>query len=152
MTREQFTSQFWDEAVNATSGTPIFPETVITAAGLEGGWNTSELARLHNNHFGFKGSYNGMYVLLPTKEYINGSYVTVDAKFRKYPSVTEGFKDYVRLLQTTRYVNGGVTTAKTPIEQFEALQRSGYATDPKYASKLSSVYYTIKGFFKNTRK
>lgn len=149
MTREQFTNAFFQMAINASKGTPIFPDTVITAAGLESGWNTSKLSLNDNNFFGFKSSpsWNGDTVTYPTTEYINGKATTVWAEFRKYPSAEDSFKDYVRLLQTTRYVNAGVTTAKTPEQQFAALQKAGYATDPNYANKLTSVLNTIKSFF-----
>jgi flagellum-specific peptidoglycan hydrolase FlgJ len=154
MTRQQFTDNFFPMAVEAAKGTPIFPETIISAAGLESGWNTSQLSMEYNNFFGFKSSssWKGRVVSLPTKEEINGKVVTVQAIFRVYDSPVDSFKDYVRLLQTTRYVNAGVTTAKDSIEQFQALQRAGYATDSSYASKLSSVYYSIKSFFKKTPK
>jgi flagellum-specific peptidoglycan hydrolase FlgJ len=149
MTREQFTKTYYPLAVIATKGTPIFPETVISAAGLESGWNTSQLSSQYNNFFGFKSSpnWNGTTVTLPTKEEINGKIVTVNAVFRSYPSATDSFKDYVRLLQTAHYVNAGVTVAKDSIAQFQALQKAGYATDSSYSSKLASVYYSIKSFF-----
>lgn len=154
MTRQAFTEKFYPLAVEAAKGSPIFPETIISAAGLESNWNESQLSKIYNNFFGFKASRNwtGKTVSLPTKEEINGVLQTVSADFRVYDTPTDSFKDYVRLLQTSRYVNAGVTTAKDTIQQFERIAAAGYATDSRYSSKLSSVYYSIKSFFLKTRR
>ena len=154
MTRQEFTDKFYPMAVEAAKGTPIFPETVVTAAGLESNWNESQLSKIYNNFFGFKASANwtGATIGLPTKEEIGGVMKTVTAYFRIYKTPTDSFKDYVRLLQTKRYADAGVTTAKDSIQQFERIANAGYATDSKYSSKLSSVYYSIKSFFKHTPK
>lgn len=151
MTREQFVNLYYQDAINATRNTPIFPDTVITAGGLESNWGESQLTKNYNNFFGFKASANwhGATVSLPTKEVVNGNTITVNALFRVYDSPQDSFADYVRLLQTAHYVNAGVTDATDPVEQFQALQKAGYATDPNYSSKLSSVYYSVKGFFTN---
>jgi len=152
MERRDFTNKYYPLAIEAGNGTPIFPETIITAAGLESGWGESQLAKIYNNFFGFKSSKSwidsgGKVIKLPTKEVINGTTRTIDALFRVYNSPTDSFKDYVRLLQTTRYVNAGVTTAKDSVSQFQALQKAGYATDPYYSSKLKMISYNIKSFF-----
>jgi flagellum-specific peptidoglycan hydrolase FlgJ len=39
---------------------------------------------------------------------------------------------------------------KTVTDQFAALARAGYATDPQYVAKLSAIYSKIKGFFLQT--
>jgi len=155
MERKDFTNKYYPLAIEASIGTPIFPETIITAAGLESGWDTSQLSLKYNNFFGFKSSKSwidsgGKVVSLPTKEIINGQTRTIDALFRVYNSATDSFKDYVRLLQTSRYVNAGVTIAKDSVSQFQALQKAGYATDPNYSSKLKMIYYNIKSFFLKT--
>lgn len=149
MTEQFFAQKYYPIAVAATKGTPIFPDTVVTAAGLESGWNTSKLSLNDNNFFGFKASSNwtGARVTYKTTEYVNGQAVTVDAVFRKYPTPEDSFKDYVRLIQTARYVNAGVTTAVDSLAQFKALQAAGYATDPSYSYKLSAIYTRIKSFF-----
>lgn len=49
---------------------------------LESGWGSSELAKAPNNNlFGIKdsGDWNGEIVTVPTQEYVNGDYITVNA-------------------------------------------------------------------------
>jgi hypothetical protein len=68
--------------------------------------------------------------------------------FRWYPTKEEGIKGYVDLITgNPRYKKAGVLNAKTIPDQFAALVRAGYATDPQYLNKLVRVYTNIKGFF-----
>jgi flagellar protein FlgJ len=142
-----FFNKYGGFAANAAKGSKIFPQTVLSAAALESGYGKSGLAAKYNNFFGFKSSagWKGKVVNMSTREQSNqGVESKIIAGFRVYPSPVDSFKDYVRLLQTERYVKGGVTSAKTPEEQFKAIQSSGYATDIKYSSKLTSIYQAVK--------
>jgi len=61
-------------------------------------------------------------------------------------------KDYVRFLQVNpRYGRAGVFTAKTYQEQAEALKAAGYATDPEYASMITSVAGKARQLFGNIK-
>lgn len=72
---------------------------------IESNKGNSGLAK-HNNLFGMKGSYNGQYVQMYTKEYQFGHYVTVLAKFKKYPSWKDSIEDHSSLFNVHyRYKN-----------------------------------------------
>ncbi|WP_163653592.1 glucosaminidase domain-containing protein [Listeria sp. PSOL-1] len=115
----------------------VLPSITAAQAALESGWGTSELSTKAHNLFGIKGDYNGQYVMMPTKEFINGQWVTIEAKFKKYPSKNESMIDHGDFLQKPRYQNIiGETDYKTVAKN---LQADGYATDPEYASKLISI-------------
>ena len=67
----------------------ILPSITAAQAILESGWGRSELAKVPNNNlFGIKDSedWHGEIVTVPTQEYLNGDYITVNAAFRKYAS------------------------------------------------------------------
>ena len=65
------------------------------------------------------------------------------AKFRVYGSYLEALSDYVGLLsRNPRYA--AVTTAATAEQGAQALQSAGYATDPNYARKLTSMIQQLK--------
>ena len=67
----------------------ILPSVSAAQAILESGWGESLLAQYPNhNLFGIKASsdWKGKRVDLPTQEYIDGKFVTVEATFRKYDS------------------------------------------------------------------
>jgi flagellar protein FlgJ len=169
-TRQEYIQDLYRSAAKVVGKTGIFPETIITQHILESGFTPSKLATLTNNFFGIKSSldWKGKVISMTTKEFLNGvmkSYpgtgkiydnrqaaikdgVNVYTMFRVYPTKEDGFKGYVDLItKNPRYKKAGVLDAKTIPEQFAALVRSGYATDPAYLTKLSKIYTSIKGFF-----
>ncbi len=106
---------------------------------LESRHGTSGLTKKANNLFGIKGSYHGMYVIMKTREVIDGKDVYVDAKFRAYNSWAESISDHSALFvnNPSRYGNLiGETDYKKAARNVQA---DGYATDPNYASSLISI-------------
>lgn len=157
MDRATFVKTYYPVAAAVAAGSKVFPEVIIAAAILESSGKiggvyypgASLLAQKANNFFGIKSSagWNGPTVTLNTGEVYNGIRVTVPGVFRKYTTPKDSFADYVRFLQSNpRYKANGVFDAKTPAEQTAALQRAGYATDPKYSSLLNSVITSIKKY------
>lgn len=136
---QNFYNNYRQAALNAASGTKIFPETILAVASLESNNGQSLLSAKYNNFFGIKnsGTWSGKTVTLPTKEQDTaGNVYTVDASFRWYDSPTDSFKNYVQFISGPRYVTAGVLSATTPQEQFDALHKAGYATDVSYVQKL----------------
>ena len=99
-----------------------------------------------NNYFGIKGKAGDANVSqVDTQEWDpkQGKMVTIKAGFRKYGSMQESAADYIKFLQENpRYKD--VLNAKTSHEAIQAQGKTGYATDPDYASKLASI--NAKGF------
>lgn len=127
--------------VRACMGTGMLPETVLCQSAIESGYGQSLLASKYNNYFGIKGggSWKGDFVLLPTKEFINGAYITVNAKFRRYSSFTASVSDYIAFLKgNPRYKD--VFNKTSILGQLQALQNAGYATAPNYANVIYSIY------------
>ena len=83
-----------------------------------------------------------------TTEYINGiAHKTVE-KFRAYPSYAAAFRDYAHFLSSNpRYteVLRQAVQRLDPQGFAQALQRSGYATDPHYGDKLGRIIKTTLG-------
>ena len=141
-TRKKFIASIAQSCIDSTSGTNLFPSVMIAQACLEGRDGQSLLASKHNNHFGIKKSsgWFGAFVLMKTKEFISGKWISVDAPFRVYSSLIEGFKDRVGFLQkNSRYAKAGVFTAATPELQVKALVKAGYATDDKYYTLVTGI-------------
>jgi flagellum-specific peptidoglycan hydrolase FlgJ len=131
--------------VRACLGTGMLPETVLCQSASESGWGSSLLAAKYNNYFGIKAgsSWKGDYVNLPTKEYVNGQYITINQKFRRYSSFTASVKDYISFLKgNARYSK--VFAQKSVLGQLEALKNAGYATEPNYANIIYSIYLSNK--------
>ena len=130
---------------NIPSNTKILPSVIVAQAILESARGTSELARKANNLFGIKGNYNGQSYTVRTKEYLNGRWTTVNAAFKKYPSYRESIIDHGNFFTSTPWRTQNyksVLNAKDYKTQARALQSSGYATDPAYASKLINLIKT----------
>ncbi len=101
---------------------------------LESGWLKSGLTVHANNAFGIKGSYKGHYYVCNTKEFVNGKYVTIAAKFKRYPSLAESIADHSALLCKPRYAK--VRAAKEYKAACHAVKAAGYATAPNYTESL----------------
>lgn len=142
LTRQQYIDKYKDSAIKAVKGTTLFPSVLMVQGIVESNNGNSTLSSKYKNHFGIKAdsSWKGKTVTLPTKEFLNGQWVTINDKFRVYDNDWEGFRDRVKFLQDNpRYTKAGVFSAKTPEEQIEALKRAGYATDPNYVQILKDV-------------
>ncbi|CAG7651624.1 glycoside hydrolase family 73 protein [Paenibacillus allorhizosphaerae] len=124
------------------SGVPA--SITLAQAALESGWGRSELASVHYNFFGIKkfdGDGHDKYVTYTTKEQkADGTWITIDAKFRSYNSALEGFSDHSDfLLKNGRYKQ--VLQEKNPYAFANGLQAAGYATDQEYGYKLRSIMH-----------
>lgn len=114
--------------------TGILPSLTAAQMMIESGWLRSGLTVKANNAFGIKGSYNGQYYACKTQEWVNGKYITITAKFKRYPSLAESVADHSALLCKPRYAR--VKAAKEYKEACKAVKACGYATAPKYAENL----------------
>lgn len=133
-------------AYQATSGTPINMATVLAIGALESGNGASQLASRYNNHFGIKGTGPGGSVTLPTREYRNGRYVTVNEPFRVYSTYEQGVNDLIAVLtQNSRYA-AAMPYKSNPLAQLNEIWKAGYATDPAYISKVAPIVKAAEQF------
>lgn len=118
----------------------ILSSLTLGQACLESNFGQSLLASKYHNLFGVKAYGDVPTVKLNTKEYENGQWITITGQFRVYASDEASVKGHTRLL-----VNGttwnpqqytAVLTAKNYKTAAQAIQASGYATDPHYAASL----------------
>lgn len=135
LTQQQFIDTVGVAAQQEYKKPGVFPSITIAQAILESTWGKDAPG---NNLFGIKAyNWTGKSVTLPTKEEYNGVVVTVMANFRVYDSMEESIEDHNNFLLSNRtYSDHGVFNASNFIQQAEALQASGYATDSQYAQKL----------------
>ena len=141
---EAFVAELWPHAQRAAAELGVSPKALLAQAALETGWGRHLPKRTDgssgNNLFGIKrgGSWQGETLGANTREFLAGKQVTERADFRAYSSAAESFQDYVALLKTSpRYANAlGI---ESPREFANALQQAGYATDPRYAAKISAI-------------
>lgn len=117
----------------------ILPSVTMSQAIIESGWGKSSLSKSpYYNFFGIKAHGNPNYVEMPTKEYVNGQYITINSKFRDYLSPYGSFKDHTDFLK--KYPNyDEVFEYNDYIGQTNALKKGGYATSPTYNYALQNM-------------
>ena len=134
-TRKEFVKKYGKDIAKAVKGSGILAGTLVAQAIIEsqgqapdGSYRVgqSSLSRKANNYFGIKchSSWKGATFNIDTGEQNpdGSTWVHQNACFRKYDSVKDSMKDYVKFLQDNkRYENAGVFKAKSVKEQAEAL-------------------------------
>ncbi|MCA0162943.1 phage tail protein [Bacillus sp. RAR_M1_44] len=122
----------------------VLASLVIAQGCLESGFGSSDLSKQAYNLFGVKGTYNGKYVLMWTKEQDkHGNETRVQARFRKYPSYAESLADLGSLYTRLSHYKD-VVGEKDYQKATAAVAKGGYATDINYATKLNSIIFTYK--------
>lgn len=163
LTRTEFAKQYYPQIVKLTKDTGIFPQVMMAEMILESSSKVdgtyypgeSKLSKLYNNFFGIKAdkSWKGAAVNLKTGEHYSGQDVIVTDAFRVYANPGQSIADYIKFLRTNpRYEKAGVFTASTPHEQAQRLKDAGYATDPQYAQKVSSVMDKLTDVFTSVKE
>ncbi|TAK91777.1 MAG: flagellar assembly peptidoglycan hydrolase FlgJ [Burkholderiaceae bacterium] len=140
-----FVQRLWREAKQAESVTGVPAQFVLGQAALESGWGKHEIRHSDgsNSHnlFGIKAGsdWKGAVTENVTTEYVDGTARKVVEKFRAYGSYAEAFADYARLLTRNPHFAQTLTPGQSATQFAAQLQKSGYATDPEYAQKLTQV-------------
>lgn len=155
--KQDFINKVSAIAVDLYEETRILPSVVIGQACLESGFGLGADALIltqHSNILGMvvdliNGSWsqytvwNGKQIVKPTKEYINGKWITKERPFRSYPDYRTCILDYEMFLLHVRNDYGykyravqGLTDPQTVIT---AISRGGYATDPNYVESVMRV-------------
>ena len=140
MKPQEFISKIAMAAQYAAQQTGVPASISIAQAALESGWGESGLTKAGNNLFGIKADsrWRGQTLILDTKEFLNGQWVVVPAKWRKYASWQASIEDHAAFLKCNpRYLT--CFQCLTPDAFVSALAKAGYATDPIYADKVIGV-------------
>ena len=141
--KKDFIKKVAPVAQKVDKGTKLLPSVTIAQACLESNYGQSDLAQKYNNLFGVKGTSKTTSAVMTTKEYTNGKWVTVKARFQIYDSYEASIRAHNRLFQEGTTWNKNqykdVLNAKNYPEQAKALVTDGYATDPDYATKLTNL-------------
>lgn len=136
--QQAFINQIASGAIAAQRRFGVPASVTIAQAIDESAWGTSQLAANDYNLFGIKGSGPAGSVTLPTQEFENGQWVTVDAQFRVYHNVAESISDHAELLATSGYYTHAMADRAAP-DAFANDLTGVYATDPEYGSNLIAL-------------
>lgn len=133
--KQDFVNALLPAAIEEGKRTGVDPRIIVAQAAQETGWGKSAPG---NNYFGIKSHGQAGGNSMMTTEVINGQPVRVRDSFRGYDSPeasVRGYGDFI--LQNPRYK--GLREAQGLDAQLEALQASGYATDPNYSRSVGAI-------------
>lgn len=144
-----FLKEMVQHAKAASQSTGMPSHLMLGQAALETGWGKKEIKAADGtpsyNLFGIKatGNWQGKVVEATTTEYINGVKQKRIEKFRAYDNYAESFKDFANMMKSNPRYQQVVANTHNVEHYAQAMQNAGYATDPAYAKKLSSVIQKI---------
>ena len=133
--QQAFISEVAPGALTAQREYGVPAAVTIAQAIDESGWGQSQLALQDKNLFGIKGTGPAGTVLMPTQEFEDGEWVTVNAPFRVYSSVAQSITDHALLLATSSSYKPAMADKLSP-DTFANDLTGVYATDPGYGSTL----------------
>lgn len=142
---DSFVASLWPHAKKAGEQLGVDPKAILAQAALETGWGKYPMAKDDGspsyNMFGIKADHRwpGERALVSTLEFRSGIPKQEKAAFRAYGSFAESFEDYARFLQTGDRYKNALQVGGDAANFAASLQQSGYATDPKYAEKISNI-------------
>ncbi len=143
--QQDFVNRMRPFAMRASQASGVPPQLMLGQAALESGWGMREIRMADGsnsfNLFGIKANsgWNGKVAEVMTTEYRNGVAYKQIEKFRAYSSYAEAFQDYASMISNNPRYAGVLKQGGDAVGMAQAMQKAGYATDPKYAEKLASI-------------
>ena len=147
----EFAAAMLPMAEKAAARLGVDPHYLVAQAALETGWGKSIIrgrdGSSSHNLFGIKthGQWQGGSANVLTSEYRDGVRQQERATFRSYESYEQSFDDYVDFLQSNGRYQQALARTGNADAFFRELQQAGYATDPRYASKVSQIARKLIG-------
>ena len=141
----EFVSQVMPTIRRAASALGLNPLGLLAQAALETGWG-QRMPRTADgspsfNMFGIKAgdSWTGARATADTMEFSNGVATPRRTAFRAYGSIEDSVNDFANLLKSSPRYRDAVAAGNDIQAYVEGIGKSGYATDPEYAGKLSQI-------------
>lgn len=138
--KQTFIQSLLPAAIEEGARTGVDPRIIVAQAAQETGWGKSAPG---NNYFGIKSHGQSGGQTLATNEVIDGKTVRINDSFRQFASPADSVKGYGDfILQNPRYKP--LREAQGIDAQLQALQASGYATDPNYSRSVGAIARSIQ--------
>ncbi|HUW26430.1 MAG TPA: flagellar assembly peptidoglycan hydrolase FlgJ [Gallionella sp.] len=144
-TQQDFVNRMTPHALQASQDSGVSTQLMLGQAALESGWGKREIRMADGsnsyNLFGIKANagWNGKTAEVMTTEYKDGVAHKQVEKFRAYVSYTEAFQDYANMMASNPRYAKVLQQGDNAAGMAQEVHKAGYATDPKYAEKLTRV-------------
>lgn len=135
-----------DATAAARKAGHIFPEMAACEAALESTFGRSLLATQDNNLFGMKQHFHPIFGthVLPTREFVNGEWVTINSSWVSYPDWAACFADRMATLNRLSsflYHYAAALKATDPAEYVTQVSES-WSTDPGWQCSCGAQFPT----------
>lgn len=147
MTKQEFVKQAYAVALQSSAQSGMPAMVTAAQAALESNWGQSGLSREANNYFGIKAHTGHERILMRTDECEKGAQVVITAAFAKYASMLDCIRCRDGILAKGA-VYAGAREKLSDEAGFITEVAKHWATDPKYAEKLTTVLSEVKGMLK----
>jgi len=141
----EFVAQVLPSIQTAAQALGVSPLAMLAQAALETGWGKRMPHTADGspslNLFGIKADSNwgGARAVANTVEYSGGVATQRQTAFRAYGSLEESISDFASLLKGSPRFAATLAAGSDTQAYVAHIGRSGYATDPAYANKLSEI-------------
>jgi flagellar protein FlgJ len=145
MTNEQFIAHAVPGAQRGWREFGVPPSVTIAQAILESGWGRSELSAVGHNYFGIKcfGSPGPIAKGCQTYRTFEctkaGRCFPTSDTFRTYRVAADSFRDHGHFLRTNSRYAGAFRYSRDANAFLWRIWKAGYATDPKYYTKVTGL-------------
>ncbi|WP_189116052.1 sporangiospore maturation cell wall hydrolase GsmA, partial [Pilimelia terevasa] len=125
------------------------PSITIGQAILESGWGRSALSSVHHNYFGIKCHdkgplASGCYSYQTFECDNKGKCFGMTDSFRTYTTAANSFRDHGRFLRVNSRYAPAFAHTRSSNKFLYRMWKAGYATDPQYYTKVTSLMKTHK--------
>jgi flagellum-specific peptidoglycan hydrolase FlgJ len=123
----------------------IFPQAAACEGAVESAWFTSQLYLQDNNIFGTKQHAVPIFetVSIPTREFLNGQWATINADWVKYPDLPSSFADRMATLErlAPTYPHYAAALAATTPEDYLTQVSLSWSTGPTRGADCISILH-----------
>jgi peptidoglycan hydrolase FlgJ len=144
-TPAEFVNRVLPSIRRAASSLGLNPMALLAQTALETGWGRRMPRNADGsssfNLFGIKAGdeWTGGRAIADSMEVSNGVAAPRRTAFRAYGSIEESVNDFAALLKNSPRYREAVAAGGDAKNYFDAIGKSGYATDPEYANKLNQI-------------
>jgi peptidoglycan hydrolase FlgJ len=144
-TPAEFVNRVLPSIRRAASSLGLNPMALLAQTALETGWGRRMPRNADGspsfNLFGIKAGdeWTGGRAIADSMEVSNGVAAPRRTAFRAYGSIEESVNDFAALLKNSPRYREAVAAGGDAKSYFDAIGKSGYATDPDYANKLNQI-------------
>jgi flagellar protein FlgJ len=141
----EFVNKVMPSIRRAASTLGLNPMALLAQTALETGWGKRMPRNADGsssyNLFGIKAGegWAGGRAIADSMEVSNGVAAPKRTAFRAYGSIEQSVNDFAELLKNSPRYREAIAAGGDAKSYFDAIGKSGYATDPEYADKLNQI-------------